>query len=282
MSETAPALAQARVARARPRIMGILNVTPDSFSDGGAWTSVSQAIDHGVAMHEQGAEIVDVGGESTRPGAERVQPAEEQARVLPVIEGLVALGIPISVDTMNSTTAALAVDAGATTINDVSGGLADSEMYRVIAATDVDYVAMHWRGHSDTMNELETYSAVVREVRTELKTRISELIVWGVDPARIIVDPGLGFAKNARHNWQLLGHLDDLATLGHRVLVGASRKRFLAEFAPDGPATERDAATATISALAAEHGAWAVRVHDVQSTAAALKVWSAWENGAAE
>jgi dihydropteroate synthase len=263
--------------------MGVLNVTPDSFSDGGAWKNLRQAIAHGVELREHGAEIVDVGGESTRPGAERVSPSQEQARVLPVIEGLVALGIPVSVDTMNASTAALAAEAGAGIINDVSGGLADPEMYRVVAETGRDYVAMHWRGPSAQMNELAVYTDVVREVRTELKARISELIVWGVNPERIIVDPGLGFAKTSEHNWQLLGHLDDLVTLGHRVLVGASRKRFLAEFAPDdAPASERDAATATVSALAAQSGAWAVRVHDVQSTMLALKVWTAWENGAHE
>jgi dihydropteroate synthase len=283
MAETLAADAALRTARSRPRIMGVLNVTPDSFSDGGAWKNLRQAIAHGVELREHGAEIVDVGGESTRPGAERVSPGQEQVRVLPVIEGLVALGIPVSVDTMNASTAALATEAGAGIINDVSGGLADPEMYRVVAETGRDYVAMHWRGHSEKMNELAVYTNVVREVRTELKARISELIVWGVQPERIIVDPGLGFAKTAEHNWQLLGHLDELVTLGHRVLVGASRKRFLAEFAPDGaPASDRDAATATVSALAAQSGAWAVRVHDVQSTMAALKVWTAWENGAHE
>jgi dihydropteroate synthase len=283
MSETLSTNSVSGTVRARPCIVGVLNVTPDSFSDGGEWKSVRKAIAHGVELREHGADYVDVGGESTRPGAVRVPVEDEQARVLPVIEGLVALGVPISIDTMNSSTARMAVGAGAVIINDVSGGLADPEMYGVVAEAEVDYVVSHWRGPSKTMNDLANYTDVVREVRTDLKTRVSELIVWGVRAERIIVDPGLGFAKNADHNWQLLGHLDELVTLGHRVLIGASRKRFLAPFAEDGaPAAERDAATAIVSALAAQAGAWAVRVHDVRSTGAALDVWSAWEQGAAE
>ena len=266
-------------ARNRPVVMGILNVTPDSFSDGGQWSDVDAAVEHGVSLQAAGADLVDVGGESTRPGAERVAEDEEHARVLPVIEALVSRGVTVSVDTMRASTALLATQAGATVINDVSGGLADAEMHALVAATTVDYVAMHWRTLD---HEVPEYENVVRDVRSELKQRIAELIVHGVDTARIIVDPGIGFAKTAADNWQLLGHLDELVGLDTRVLVGVSRKRFLAEFTvDDAPPQARDAATATISALAAQAGAWGVRVHDVASTRAALDVWQAWERGAA-
>jgi dihydropteroate synthase len=284
----------------RPCIMGILNVTPDSFSDGGLYDSVAGAIAHAVELREQGADIIDVGGESTRPGAERITAEQEAERVLPVISALVARGIPVSIDTMNSRTAMLAADAGVSIINDVSGGLADPEMYRVVAATGLHYIAMHWRGHlagdsaaanpaatnSAAANPAATnsaaangggYDSVVTDVRTELKARIAEMIVWGISPERIILDPGLGFSKTADDNWQLLRHLPELATLGYPVLVGASRKRFLGDLLPqDAPVTDRDPATAVISTLAAEHGAWGVRVHDVRSTRAALDVWAAW------
>ena len=279
MTDVADTIPSLRVARGRPLVFGILNVTPDSFSDGGQWNSVDDAVAHGVELSLYGADVVDVGGESTRPGAEPVGEVEEQERVLPVIEALVSRGVTVSADTMRASTAALAAEAGAAIINDVSGGLADPEMFRVIANTTTDYVAMHW---PTLDHDRPAYGDVVAEVRTDLKNRIAELIVWGVDTSRIIVDPGVGFAKSAEDNWRLLGHLDELATLEHRILVGVSRKRFLAEFAPDGaPATERDGATATLSALAAQAGAWAVRVHDVESTRAALDVWQAWERGAA-
>ena len=265
--------------RDRPVVMGILNVTPDSFSDGGQWNDLESAVEHGVELQRAGADVVDVGGESTRPGAQRVPEDEEHARVLPVVETLVSRGVAVSIDTMRASTARLAVAAGATIINDVSGGLADSEMHAVVATTSADYVAMHWRTLD---HEVPAYENVVRDVRTELKQRIAELLVHGVDESRIIVDPGIGFAKTASDNWQLLGHLGELVGLGRRVLVGVSRKRFLAEFAvDDAPASARDAATATISALAAQAGAWGVRVHDVASTRAALDVWQAWERGAA-
>jgi dihydropteroate synthase len=259
-------------------VFGILNVTPDSFSDGGSFADVDAAVEHALTLVDDGADFIDVGGESTRPGAERVAEAEEHERVLPVVEALAAHGVAVSIDTMRASTARLAVAAGAAVVNDVSGGLADSEMHAVIADTTVDYVAMHWPGLDHTVPD---YEQVVREVRDELKQRIAELIVHGVDPARVIVDPGIGFAKSAEQNWQLLGHLDELASLETRVLVGVSRKRFLAEFAADGaPATDRDPATATISALAAQAGAWGVRVHDVASTRKALDVWQAWQRGA--
>jgi dihydropteroate synthase len=272
-----------RSARPRPRIMGILNVTPDSFSDGGRWTSVDDAIEHGTRMHEHGADIVDVGGESTRPGAERVPVDEEQQRVLPVVRELSARGIRVSIDTLNASTAAAAAEAGAAIVNDVSGGLADEEMFRTIAGLEVDYIVSHWRGHSDHMDDLARYDEVVGDVRTEIQARVAELIVWGVDERRLIVDPGLGFAKTGSHNWKLLGNLDRLQSLGYPVLVGASRKGFLGGLLdPDASPVDRDPATAVISALAAQAGAWGVRVHDIESTAAALAVWTAWEAGATE
>lgn len=263
-----------------PQVFAILNVTPDSFSDGGQFADSQEAIDRGLALHAEGADIIDVGGESTRPGAERVEPAEEQARVIPVVEGLVAAGVPVSVDTMNASTAQAAVDAGAVVINDVSGGLADPAMYGVIAQTGVLYVAMHWRGHSTEMNDLATYDDVVADVRAELKTRLAEMVVSGISRDKVILDPGLGFAKTAEHNWQLLARIDEIASLGHPLLIGASRKRFLAEFAaPDAPATARDLPTAVVTGLLAQAGVWAVRVHDVPTTRAALGVWTAWEKG---
>ena len=259
-------------------VFGILNVTPDSFSDGGQFLDLDAAVEHGLALVDDGADFIDVGGESTRPGAERVAEDDEHERVISVVEALVANGVAVSVDTMRASTARLAMEAGASVINDVSGGLADPDMHPLIASSDVDYVAMHWRGLDHAVPQ---YDDVVRDVRDELKMRIAELIIHGVDESRIIVDPGIGFAKNADENWRLLGHLDDLATLESRVLVGVSRKRFLSEFAPDGaPATDRDPATATISALAARAGAWGVRVHDVASTRSALNVWDSWQRGA--
>ena len=264
----------------RPVVMGILNVTPDSFSDGGKYETVDDAIAHAEGLIAAGANIIDVGGESTRPGAQRIDSLEEKNRVLPVIRELVARGIHVSIDTMSSATAEAAVEAGVTMINDVSGGLADKGMRRVAAESGLDFIAMHWRGPSAHMDQLAQYTDVVRTVREELKHRIAELIVAGVKPRRIIIDPGLGFAKTAQHNWQLLGRLDELTELGHRVLIGASRKRFLAPLLRDNADTdERDQPTAVISALAAESGVWGVRVHDAASTVAALDVWSAWSHG---
>ena len=255
-------------------IVAILNVTPDSFSDGGQFASVDEAIERGIQLHGQGASLVDVGGESTRPGAERVAVDQEQSRVIPVIEGLVAAGVPVSVDTMHAETAWAAARAGASVINDVSGGLADPEMYRVVAESRLTYIAMHWRGFSSDMQSLATYDDVVVDVRNELKARLAEMIVWGIDLNRVILDPGLGFAKTAEHNWQLLARLDELQSLGHRLLIGASRKRFLEPFAAEP--VDRDEASATISALAAEAGVWGVRVHNVEATARALDVANAW------
>jgi dihydropteroate synthase len=261
-------------------IMGILNVTPDSFSDGGLWLDRDAAVRHAVGMVDRGADIIDVGGESTRPGAARVAISEEQRRVLPVVRDLVERGITVSVDTMNAATAEAAIAAGAAIVNDVSGGLADPAMDAVIAASEARFVVMHWRGHSDTMVDRARYDDVVTEVLGAVELRAAELIVKGVAPERLILDPGLGFAKRAVHDWALLGHIDRLVAFGLPVLVGASRKRFVGELVPGGAQTsERDFATAVISALLAQAGVWGVRVHDVSGTAAALDVAAAVQRG---
>ncbi|MFP5019415.1 dihydropteroate synthase [Pseudonocardia phyllosphaerae] len=265
--------------------MGILNVTPDSFSDGGRYVDRSHAVAHGVAMRDSGADLVDVGGESTRPGAARVDAATEAGRVVPVVRELTAEGVRVSVDTTRSEVAAACVDAGAVLVNDVSGGLADPRMAAVVAETRVPWVLMHWRGHSDTMQRLAGYEDVIGEVRSELVARVDHAVMAGVDPERILLDPGLGFAKTAAHNWALLRRLDVFLGLGFPVLVGASRKRFLGDLlaAADGtprPPAGRDGATAAISALAANAGAWGVRVHDVDSTFDAVAVSAAIRLGA--
>jgi dihydropteroate synthase len=265
-------------------VMGVVNVTPDSFSDGGAWFDRTAAIRHGLDLVVQGADIVDVGGESTRPGAQRVSLQEELRRVVPVIEALAAEGVPVSVDTMRAEVAEAAVASGARLVNDVSGGLADPAMPRVVAKAAVPYVVMHWRGHSHDMDTRAVYADVVREVTDELRARISAIVREGVDPTRLIVDPGLGFAKRPEdnHNWTLLAHLDALTALGHPVLVAASRKRFLGRLlaAPDGtlrPFAESDDATVAITALAAAAGAWCVRVHNVRPNADAVRATAAWK-----
>jgi dihydropteroate synthase len=262
--------------------MGILNVTPDSFSDGGRWLDRDHAVAHGVAMRDAGADLVDVGGESTRPGSGRVDADTEKARVVPVIRELVAEGVPVSIDTTRAAVAEAAVEAGAAIVNDVSGGLADPAMARAVAATGVPWVLMHWRGHSDRMNELATYRDVVQDVRAELVARVDAAVLAGVQPEALVLDPGLGFAKTGAHNWELLRRLDALMELGFPVLVGASRKRFLGDLlaGPDGaprPTRGRDIATAAVSALAAHAGAWGVRVHDVDSTLDAVRVAAAWQ-----
>jgi dihydropteroate synthase len=258
-------------------IMGILNVTPDSFSDGGQFDAVDAAIARGLELRAQGAAIVDVGGESTRPGAARVDPEEERARVVPVVTALAQEGVAVSIDTMNASTALAAVEAGAQLVNDVSGGLADDGMARVVAETGVHFAVMHWRGGSDVE---PAFADVVAEVRAELKTRVAELVVAGVEPAKIVLDPGIGFGKDAEHNWALLNHLDEIGSLGHGILVGASRKRFIGALLPEGaPMTDRDLPTAVISALVARQGAWAVRVHDVPSTRIALEIAAAVPEG---
>jgi dihydropteroate synthase len=260
--------------------MGVLNVTPDSFSDGGRYADLEAAVAHGVALRRDGADLVDVGGESTRPGAERVDAATEIARVVPVIRALAAAGVPVSVDTSRAAVAAATLDAGAVIVNDVSGGLADPGMGAVIAAAGCPWILMHWRGHSRDMNQLARYHDVVAEVRAELTERVSAAVAAGVAADRLILDPGLGFAKNAEHNWALTAHLGELIALGHPVLFGASRKSYLGRLlaGPDGaprPVDGREAATIATSVLAAAAGAWGVRVHDVRGTADALAVWRA-------
>ncbi|MFG2140994.1 dihydropteroate synthase [Streptomyces sp. NPDC048650] len=262
-------------------VMGVVNVTPDSFSDGGLWLDPGRAVAHGLELVAQGADIVDVGGESTRPGAVRITPEEELRRVLPVIRGLADGGALVSVDTMRAEVAEAAVDAGARVVNDVSGGRADSAMVKVAARTGVPFVVMHWRGQSAGMDDLATYEDVVGEVIGEVEHQMNEVVSGGVDPTQVIVDPGLGFAKTRAHDWALLARLDAWAGLGRPVLVAASRKRFLGALLADPvtgrprPARARDAATAAVSALAAAQGAWAVRVHDVPATADAVRVEAA-------
>lgn len=261
----------------RPLVMGIVNVTPDSFSDGGRWYDAAAAVAHGADLMAAGADILDVGGESTRPGSDRVSEADELARVIPVVEGLHALGARVSIDTMRATVAAAAVHAGATVVNDVSGGQADPDMAPCVGRLDVDYVAMHWRGHSADMYALAVYDDVVAEVRDELLARVDALTPAGMSRDRVILDPGLGFAKRPEHSWAVMAALPELCRAGHRVLVGASRKGFLAQAGvrtgEARPPEGRDLATAVTSVLAAQAGAWAVRVHDVASTVAALDVW---------
>ncbi|MES2171947.1 MAG: dihydropteroate synthase [Actinomycetota bacterium] len=279
MSEVVSLRPHSPVSLSRPRIMGIVNITPDSFSDGGEFLNLDDAIIKGVELSRAGAQLIDVGGESTRPGAERVPIEQEQLRVLPVIQGLIDRGIAVSIDTMNAATALAAAEIGATVINDVSGGLADEGMPRVAAETGLHFVAMHWRGPSKDMAANNQYKNVLKDVRDELKNRVAELIVNGVQPDRIILDPGIGFAKDSAQNWKLLSNLPALGTIGYPILIGASRKRFLGELLPDDASTkDRDPATATISALAAQAGVWGVRVHDVAGTKAALDVWEAMQS----
>lgn len=277
-------LPEALAGQDRTLVMAVLNVTPDSFSDGGRYLDPGVAVEHALAQVAAGADIVDVGGESTRPGAMRVPVAEELARVLPVVRALAGRGVVVSVDTMRAEVARAAVDAGAALVNDVSGGLADPAMRGTVAALGVPYVAMHWRAHSTDMDAMARYDDVVAEVCAELRARLDELEAAGVDPARVVVDPGLGFAKRAEHNWALLAAMPALRALGHPVLVGASRKRFLGELlgTADGPRPvgERDAATDAVTALSAAAGAWAVRVHDVRGSRDAVAVAAMWRRAA--
>ncbi|MEU9197230.1 dihydropteroate synthase [Streptomyces hundungensis] len=267
----------------RCAVMGVVNVTPDSFSDGGRWFDTSTAVKHGLDLVAEGADLVDVGGESTRPGASRVDEAEELRRVVPVVRGLAAEGVTVSVDTMRARVAEQAVAAGAVLVNDVSGGLADPAMIPAVAATGAPFVVMHWRGFSQDMNSRAVYADVVGEVVAELRARMEAVIEGGIAPERLVIDPGLGFAKQAQHDLALVAHLAELHTLGRPVLVAASRKRFLGHVlaGPEGaappPARERDAATAAVSAIAAHEGAWAVRVHEVRATADAVRVARAVE-----
>ena len=261
----------------RCQVMGIINVTPDSFSDGGRFLEVEAAVRRGLELVRDGADILDVGGESTRPGAQRVGEREELARVVPVVEALARGGVPVSVDTMRASVARRAVQAGAVIVNDVSGGLADPEMLPFLAEADVTCVLMHWRAHSTRMDDFCFYDSVVDDVRAELSGRVESALDAGVRPERIVLDPGLGFAKTAAQSWELLAALPALRDLGFPLLVGASRKRFLAEAAaygrrePDVPA-DRDEASDAVAAIAAAEGAWGVRVHSVSGAAAASRV----------
>jgi dihydropteroate synthase len=261
--------------------MGVVNVTDDSFSDGGLFLDRDRAVEHGVALAAEGAAIVDVGGESTRPGAARIEPRIEIDRVVPVIKDLAAQGITISIDTMRAEVAAAALESGARIVNDVSGGRADPNMSKVVAEADVPWILMHWRSVGAAHpHQVPEYTDVVAEVKRELLAGVDAATSAGVDPARLIIDPGLGFAKTAQHNWALLRALPEFVATGIPVLVGASRKRFLGSLladknglrAPDG----RETATAVVSALAALQKVWGVRVHDVRSTVDALKVVGAW------
>ncbi|MFD7093302.1 dihydropteroate synthase [Streptomyces xanthophaeus] len=257
--------------------MGVVNVTPDSFSDGGRWFDTAAAVKRGLSLVADGADLVDVGGESTRPGASRVDEREELRRVVPVVRGLVAEGVLVSVDTMRAAVARRAVEAGAVLVNDVSGGLADPAMMASVAACGVPFVLMHWRGSSRDMNSRAVYGDVVAEVVAELGARTDAAVTAGIAPERLVVDPGLGFAKEARHDLALVAGLAELRALGRPVLVAGSRKRFLGHVLADAdgtppPADRRDAATAALSAIAAHQGAWAVRVHDVRATADAVRV----------
>jgi len=276
---------------ARCLVMGVVNVTPDSFSDGGQWFSADAAIAHGMDLLAQGADLIDVGGESTRPGAARVAAADELRRIRPVVAALAAAGARVSVDTMRAQVAQAALEAGAALVSDVSGGLADPAMPRLVAEAGVPYVVMHWRGHSADMQDRAVYGDVVVEVARELRQRVDAITAQGVDPGQIIVDPGIGFAKLAEHNWPLLARLSEISCLGgtgspFRVLVGASRKSFLGRLLANGdgqrrPFTGCDDATIAISALAAAAGAWCVRVHAVPGNADAVRVAAQWRQAAA-
>jgi dihydropteroate synthase len=268
-----------------PLLMGVVNVTPDSFSDGGRWATPDTAIAHGRELLADGADILDIGGESTRPGATRPLVEEELGRVIPVIRELAAGGATVSVDTMRSEVAEQAVASGATIVNDVSGGLADPRILDVVAATGATYVCMHWRGHSDHMQELAAYDGpggVVGAVRAELSGRVEAARAAGVADERIVLDPGLGFAKTAEHNWALLAGLSHLQTLGFPLLVGASRKSFLGSLlaAPDGTqraVDDREHATTALTVLLAQQGIWGLRVHDVRNSRDALRTLARWE-----
>jgi dihydropteroate synthase len=268
----------------RPIIMGVLNVTPDSFSDGGQFVDHAAALAQAKLMIAGGAQIIDIGGESTRPGAKRVSVEEEKRRVLGVLQSLKESSeILVSVDTMNSETASAAMEAGADFINDVSGGLADPKMFATVAKGKAKYILGHWRGHSDNMDKLAQYENVAREVVAELSEQVAMAVAAGISRDRIIVDPGLGFAKDMGHNWELVARLDELEKLGLPILVGASRKRFLAgALDPGDPASvsmpRRDVATAVLTAILLQRKIWGLRVHNVEATADAISVVAALKN----
>jgi dihydropteroate synthase len=275
--------------KVKPQVMGVLNVTPDSFSDGSQYNSLESAVDHAKLLFTAGAQIIDIGGESTRPGATRITSEEEQQRVIPVIQAVsdLKLDVQISIDTMNASTAELAIAAGAEIINDVSGGLADEQMFAVAAKHDVVIVISHWRGHSEIMNTLASYQNVAEEVAQELQVRVEAAIAAGIKRENIIVDPGLGFAKDMKQNWQLVSRLDEIEKLGLPILVGASRKRFIAgaldEEEPNSVSHERrDVATAVLTALLMQRKLWGVRVHNVLATVDAISIVSALHEGSAD
>jgi dihydropteroate synthase len=265
----------------RIAVVGVLNVTPDSFSDGGRYVDLADAVRHAHAMRAEGADLVDVGGESTRPGAGRVDALEESRRVLPVIKELAAEGVPVSIDTYRASVAAAALEAGASVVNDVSGGLGDADMARVVRDAGCSWILMHWRGHSQTMQQLATYDDVVSEVRDELRARVDAAVAAGIDPSRLAIDPGLGFAKTGEHNWTLLRALPTFVELGLPVLVGASRKSFLGRLlagAGPRPVDQREDATTAITAYCALQGVWGVRVHEVQASVDAALAMAAVRN----
>jgi dihydropteroate synthase len=274
------------------RLMGIVNVTPDSFSDGGRWLDPAAAVAHGLRLAAEGADIIDVGGESTRPGAGRVTAAQELRRVAPVVAGLASAGLTVSIDTTRAEVAEAALGAGAVMVNDVSGGMADPGMHGVVGAASAGYVIMHWRGPSAVMGDLARYTDVVAEVCAELAQQADAAVSAGIDPALIAVDPGIGFAKHAGHNWALLTELPRVARLdrpgpGFPLLAGASRKSFLGSLlaTPDGkprPAADRDDASLAVATLAAANGAWCVRVHAAAASADAVRVAARWRMAAAE
>jgi len=270
------------VSATRVQVMGVVNVTDDSFSDGGRYLDVDHAVEQGLALAAEGASIVDVGGESTRPGAVRVDPRVETARIVPVVKELAAQGVTVSIDTMHAGVARAALENGAQLVNDVSGGRADKAMAHLLVEADVPWVLMHWRSVSaDHPHRVPLYRDVVAEVRAELLACVDHAVAAGASPAKLIIDPGLGFAKSGQDNWVLLHALPELVSSGIPVLIGASRKRFLGELlaGPNGaarPPDGRETATAVVSALAALHGAWGVRVHDVRASVDAVKVVGAW------
>jgi dihydropteroate synthase len=272
---------------ALPLLMGVVNVTPDSFSDGGRWATPDAAIGHGRDLLADGADLLDIGGESTRPGATRPLVEEELARVVPVIRELAAEGATVSVDTMRAVVASAALAAGASIVNDVSGGLSDPQILDVVADSDATYICMHWRAHSLTMNDHAVYDGpggVVAAVRDELLQRVEALHAAGVPDERIVLDPGLGFAKRADHNWALLAGIPDLQALGFRLLVGASRKSFLGALLADAageprPVDDREDATTALTVLVAQQHVWGLRVHDVRASRDALRTLARWQEG---
>ena len=264
----------------RTLVMGIINITPDSFSDGGESAGTESAVMRGIQMIREGVDIIDIGGESTRPGASRISPEEEKARVLPVLRALADYDTVLSIDTMRAEVAEEAIAAGASIVNDVSGGLADSDMPRLIADVRVPYVVMHWRGFSDSMQKLAVYEVTAKEVRHELAERIEKLTKAGVEIDQIILDPGLGFAKESDHNWDVLQAIESFEKLKRPLLVGASRKRFLGRLLNDGEGDrdvkEREAATIAVTTMLAERKVWGVRVHNVRDSRDAIEVVKRW------